>query len=103
MKKAIIALALFGWALTASAKGGAVVVNDTLPIKMESVSKVVIDETTNSKGKRVTRHYMICNGELLPTTKKVVEMYSLCKKHNAKCALAIVKSGKSNRKRVILN
>lgn len=102
MKKLMIALALFGWALTASAKGNAVV-NDTLPLKMESVSKVVVDETTNAKGKKVTRHYMMYDGELLPTTKRVVEMYSLCKKYNAKCALAIVRSGKTNRKRVILN
>lgn len=102
MKKTIIAFAILLAGLSAHAAEKEVP-NDTIPIKSEQVTKVVTDETTNAKGKKIVKYYFVLSEQLIPTSKNVVEYYNLSKKHGAKCALAVVVSGKTGRKRIILN
>ncbi len=77
--------------------------NDTIPMKNSEAIKIVEDESVNSKGQKVTKFYMLYEGELIKTSRNVVEAYNLCKKHGAKCHLAIVINKKNNHKRVIRN
>lgn len=77
--------------------------NDTIPMKNSEAIKIVEDESLNSKGEKVQKFYVIYEGELIKTTRNVVEDYNLCKKHGVKCHLAIVINKKNNRKRVIRN
>jgi hypothetical protein len=74
---------------------------DTLRVDNKSISEVIVYPTTNSKGEKTTKYYFIYKGELVNTSKTVVEKYKLAKQFHANCALAIVVS-KSN-KRIILN
>ena len=74
---------------------------DTLKADNTKVEKVIEDKTTNTKGKPVVNYYILYNRELIKTSKTVAEKITLCKKYNAKCALAIVVKGSS--KRIILD
>ena len=68
---------------------------------------VVLDDalvqypTTNSKGNKTTKYYFIYKGELIKTSKTVVEKYKLAKQFGANCALVMVIN--KNSKRIILN
>ena len=101
MKKIIITLVLAVAAISAYAADE--VKNDTIPVNNSEIVKIVEDESVNSKGNKVTKFYILYGGELIPTSKHVVETYKLCQKYEAKCALAMVINKKTNRKRIILN
>ena len=101
MKKIILTLVLAMAALSAYATEE--VQNDTIPVNNSEIVKIVEDEYINSKGKKITKYYFLYAEELIPTSKRVVEGYNLCKKHEAKCHLAVVVNKKTNRKRIILN
>ena len=101
MKKIILTLVLVVAAISAYAADE--VKNDTIPVNNSEIVKIVEDESVNSKGNKVTKFYFLYAGELIQTSRHVVESYNLCKKHNAKCALVIVLNKKTNRKRIILN
>lgn len=77
--------------------------NDTLRVESTKECKLIEDAMTNAKGQKTTKYYIIYDGELIPTTKRVAETMRLCKKHGAKCALAVVISKKNKHKRIILN
>ncbi len=100
MKTFILSLLLSVITLTAFAGE---VQNDTIAVNNSEIVKLVEDDTTNSKGQKVTKYYFLYNGELIQTSRHVVESYNLCKKHNVKCHLAMVVNRKNNRKRIILN
>lgn len=100
MKKFILTMFLAISAMSVHAEEAK---NDTIPVKHEEILKLVNDETTNSKGQKVTKHYFLIENELIPASKRVVETYNLCQKHDAKCRLAVVINKKTNRKRIILN
>lgn len=74
---------------------------DTIAVNNAKIEKVIVDETTNTKGAKVKKYYILYDGELISTSKTVVEKYNLCKKYNAKIALVIIK--KKSNKRIILN
>lgn len=101
MKRIILALTLFAGSMMAYAQSE--VKNDTIAVINSQIKKVVQDETTNTKGKKVVKYYILYNGALVPTSKSVVETYNLCLKHNAECALAMVINKRTNKKRIILN
>ncbi len=101
MKRIILALALLAGSMTANAESE--VKNDTVAIANTKIQRMVQDETTNSKGKKVVKYYVLYGNELVKTSKSVVEAYNLCKKYNAKCALAMVINRKTNKKRIILD
>lgn len=101
MKKIILSLALVMGSLLCSAKSD--VANDTIRVENSRLLKVVTDETTNSKGAKVTKYYFLYDGFLVPTTKKVAEAYNLCAKHGAKCSLSMVINRKSGKRRIITN
>lgn len=75
---------------------------DTIAVQQTDITKWIVEQTTTSKGKPTTKYYCIYKGELVNTSKTVSERASLCKKHNAKCALILITS-KSGRKRIALN
>lgn len=98
MKKTIFIIILFMSCIikvTASTKA------DTIAVNNNMIERVIVDETINTKGNKVKKYYFIYNGELINTSKTVIEKYNLCKKYNAKIALIIVKRG--NNKRIIFN
>ena len=99
MKKIILTMFLAIAAMSVTAEE---VKNDTIPVKSEEITKLVEDVTTNSKGQKVTKYYFLIGGELMQTSRHVVETYNLCQKHGAKCQLAKVVNRKTNRKRIIL-
>lgn len=101
MKKIIITLCLAVIAMSACAAEE--IKNDTIVVDNTEISKIVEDESVNSKGRKVTKYYFIYDGELIPASRHVVETYNLCKKHEVKCRLAVVVNKKNNRKRIILN
>ena len=77
--------------------------NDTIPIKNFNEAKIVEDESVNAKGQKTTKYYILHDGELIKTSRHVVETINLCKKHGARCHLAVVVNKKNNRKRIIVN
>lgn len=95
----IIALALAVGAFPSRAE----VKNDTIEVRNESIQKIVQDETTTTSGKRTTKYYFLYGDELIPCSRNTVENFNLCKKHGAKCHLAMVVNRKTNRKRIILH
>lgn len=103
MKKLMIALALILGGGSVCAQSNGEVKNDTVGIGAGVKTELVEHKTTSSKGKVVTKYFVLVGGELIPTSKSVAERMKLCKEYNAKCALAIVKSGKNGKKRVILD
>lgn len=101
MKRIILALALLGGSLSVCAQSEAK--NDTIAVVNAKIQRMIQDETTSSKGKKVVKYYVLYDGKLVPTSKSVVEAYNLCAKYKAECALAMVISKKTHRKRIILN
>lgn len=101
MKRYILSCALMLAALGVCAQSE--VKNDTITVNNTEINKIVTDETTNSKGKKVTKYYFLYNGELIQASRYVVESYNLCQKHGAKCHLTMVVNKKTNRKRIILH
>lgn len=101
MKKILFAMCLAVASISALAADKAN--NDTIPVNNSGIAKVIEDESINSKGNKVTKFYFLYDGELIPASRQVVESYNLCKKHSAKCRLAVVVNKKTNRKRIILN
>lgn len=97
MKRLITALVFSLFSLIASAA-----TSDTIAVQQTDITKWIIEQTTTSKGKPTTKYYCIYKDELVNTSKSVSERVSLCKKHNAKCALILITS-KSGRKRIALN
>lgn len=90
-------------AITAMSVNAEKVKNDTIAVNNTEINKIVTDETTNSKGMKVTKYYFLYGGELIQASRHVVESYNLCQKHGAKCHLAMVVNKKTNRKRIILH
>lgn len=101
IKRHLMAAALVLSAICADSKEPAQ--NDTIPMKDFNEVKIVEDESVNAKGQKVTKYYVIHEGELITTSRKVVERVNLCKKYGAKCHLAIVVNKKNNKKRIIVN
>lgn len=102
MRKFIIALAILAGGVSANAQTRKTV-NDTVTVNTSYVQKIILDESVSHDGKRRTKYYVLYKNELIPTSKNVTDAYRLCKKYNAKCALAMVISGKTHKKRIILN
>lgn len=101
MKQIILALALFVGSVSAHAESE--VKNDTVAVVNSKIERMIQDETTNTKGKKVVKYYVMYSGKLIPTSKSVVNAYNLCRKYKAECALVMVINKKTNRKRIILN
>lgn len=97
MKRLTTALVFSLFSLIASAA-----TSDTIAVQQTDITKWITEQTTTSKGKPTTKYYCIYKDELVNTSKSVSERVSLCKKHNAKCALILITS-KSGRKRIALN
>ena len=97
MKRLTTALVFSLFSLIASAA-----TSDTIAVQQTDITKWIVEQTTTSKGKPTTKYYCIYTDELVNTSKSVSERVSLCKKHNAKCALILITS-KSGRKRIALN
>ena len=76
-------------------------VSDTLRVDNTKITKVIEYPTTNSKDNKTVRYYFIYKGELIKTSKTVVEKYKLAKQFGANCALVMVIN--KNSKRIILN
>lgn len=88
-------------ALTMSA---AAIEKDTIAINQNAIAKLITDKGVSAKGKEYTKYYAIINGELISTSKTVVDKIQLCKKYGAKCALAAVRNKKTKSLiRIILN
>jgi hypothetical protein len=88
-------------ALTMSA---AAIEKDTIAINQNAIAKLITDKGVSTKGKEYTKYYAIINGELVSTSKTVVDKIQLCKKYGAKCALAAVRNKKTKSLiRIILN
>ena len=101
IKKHLLAVALMLSAFCASAKETPQ--NDTIPVKNTEAVKVVQDESVNSKGQKTTKYYILHDGELIKTSRHVVEHINLCKRHGARYHLAVVVNKKNNRKKVIIH
>ena len=76
-------------------------VSDTLRVDNTKITKVIEYPTTNTKSNKTIKYYFIYKGELIKTSKTVVEKYKLAKQFGANCALVII-NGK-NSKRIVLN
>ena len=72
--------------------------NDTLAVNNNLITKVIKHKTTTSKGKPVVKYYFVYNGNLVSTTKTVVDKYELAKAYGVRIALIIIKN-----KRIALN
>lgn len=97
MKQIVI---LFMLAFTLSA--AAVTQRDTVGIN-DNIKQLITDEQTIN-GKRVVRYYVVYNGMLVPSNRATVRAITLCRKYNAKCALAAVIDKKTKRiLRIILD
>ena len=72
--------------------------NDTLAVNNNLITKVIKHKTTTTKGKPITKYYFVYNGNLVSTTKTVVDKYELAKAYNVRIALIIIKN-----KRIALN
>lgn len=91
---------LFMLAFTLSA--AAATQRDTVGIT-DNITKTIVDEQLVN-GKRVTRYYVIAGGRLIPSNRETVRTIKLCRKYNAKCALAAVVNKKTKRVlRIILD
>lgn len=75
---------------------------DTVGI-VDNIKQTIIDEQM-VKGKRVIRYYVVYNGLLVPSNRETIRAITLCRKYNAKCALAAVVNAKTKRiLRIILD
>lgn len=72
--------------------------NDTLAVNNNLITKVIKHNTTTIKGKPVVKYYFVYNGNLVSTTKTVVDKYELAKAYGVRIALIIIKN-----KRIALN
>ena len=72
--------------------------NDTLAVNNNLITKVIKHNTTTSKGKPIVKYYFVYNGNLVSTTKTVVDKYELAKAYGVRIALIIIKN-----KRIALN
>ena len=72
--------------------------SDTLAVNNNLITKVIKHNTTTSKGKPVVKYYFVYNGNLVSTTKTVVEKYELAKAYGVRIALIVIKN-----KRIALN
>lgn len=72
--------------------------SDTLAVNNNLITKVIRHNTTTSKGKPITKYYFVYNGNLVSTTKTVVDKYELAKAYGVRIALIIIKN-----KRIALN
>ncbi len=72
--------------------------SDTLAVNNNLITKVIRHNTTTSKGKPVTKYYFVYNGNLVSTTKTVVDKYELAKAYCVRIALIIIKN-----RRIALN
>lgn len=75
--------------------------SDTLKVDNKQITKVIEYPTTTTAGKKTIKYYFIYKGELVNTSKNVVDKFKLAKQFGANCALVIV-VGKTN-KRIILD
>lgn len=91
---------LFMLAFTLSAS--AAEPRDTIGI-VDNIKQLITDEQTVN-GKRIVRYYVVYNGMLVPSNRATVRAITLCRKYNAKCALAAVVNKKTKRVlRIILD
>ena len=75
---------------------------DTVGI-VDNIKQTIIDEQMVN-GKRVIRYYVVYNGLLVPSNRGTIRAITLCRKYNAKCALAAVVNKKTKRiLRIILD
>lgn len=72
--------------------------NDTIAVNNNLITKVIRHKTTTTKGKPTVKYYFVYNGNLVSTTKTVVEKYELAKAYGVRIALIIIKN-----KRIALN
>ena len=72
--------------------------SDTLAVNNSLITKVIRHKTTTSKGKPTIKYYFVYNGNLVSTTKTVVDKYELAKAYGVRIALIIIKN-----KRIALN
>lgn len=72
--------------------------SDTLAVNNNLITKVIKHNTTTTKGKPVVKYYFVYNGNLVSTTKTVVDKYELAKAYGVRIALIIIKN-----KRIALN
>ena len=71
---------------------------DTIAVNNNLITNVIKHNTTTSKGKPVVKYYFVYNGNLVSTTKTVVDKYELAKAYGVRIALIIIKN-----KRIALN
>lgn len=75
---------------------------DTVGI-VDNIKQLITDEQTVN-GKHIVRYYVVYNGMLVPSNRATVRAITLCRKYNAKCALAAVIDKKTKRVlRIILD
>ena len=72
--------------------------SDTLAVNNNLITKVIKHNTTTIKGNSITKYYFVYNGNLVSTTKTVVEKYELAKAYGVRIALIIIKN-----RRIALN
>ena len=72
--------------------------NDTIAVNNSLITKVIRHKTTTTKGKPTIKYYFVYNGNLVSTTKTVVDKYELAKAYGVRIALIIIKN-----KRIALN
>lgn len=96
--KHLFVLFMLSFTLTAAAATQ----RDTVGIT-DNITKTIVDEQLVN-GKHVTRYYVIAGGRLIPSNRETVRTIELCRKYNAKCALAAVVNKKTKRVlRIILD
>lgn len=72
--------------------------NDTIAVNNNLITKVIRHKTTTTKGKPTIKYYFVYKGNLVSTTKTVVDKYELAKAYGVRIALIIIKN-----KRIALN
>ena len=72
--------------------------SDTIAVNNSLITKVIRHKTTTAKGKPIIKYYFVYNGNLVSTTKTVVDKYELAKAYGVRIALIIIKN-----KRIALN
>lgn len=72
--------------------------SDTLAVNNNLITKVIKHKTTTTKGKPIIKYYFVYNGNLVSTSKNVIDKYELAKAYGVRIALIIIKN-----KRIALN
>lgn len=96
MKKIILGMMFMSFCCTANAAVKAS--SDTTFINVDKVQQVIVDETTNSKGKPTKKYYLVINNELVSTNKTTVERIELSRKHKLNIRIAIITGGSTRAK-----